>query len=98
MNSPRVITSDKLIQILTQPTIGGSPPYLTWEKELDPNGVNVIDHAVTLRGCVKCRILCVHRNSYEMHEHQIEMTRAQFDALPTADEFARQLERINDEN
>ena len=83
MVEPRIITSEKLIRIAWQ----------QWKQEIEPNSVNVIDHYVKLKHTVRCKVLCRYRNSDEAHEHIVEITHECFDALPTADEFAAQLQR-----
>ena len=97
INSPRVISSEMLVAIIRQSLEDFTVDGIWWD-QIAPNSIHVVDHAVITQSGVKCKILCRHRDSDEAHEHIIKMTLAQFLALPTAEEFARQLERNNDEN
>lgn len=96
MNSPRVITSEQLVSAVQHETDLLQIANPQWLDVIAPNSVHVIDHRIVTASGVFCKALCCHIESDEAHEHQFWLTHEQFDSLPTADEFARQLERANE--
>lgn len=95
MISTRIATTDILLRLLVSSYELGytntSDGYAL-KRDIAPNTVHVLDHWVEVKNAVYCQFLCCYKDSDEAHKVTLKITHEQFVALPTADEFSRQLQ------